>query len=453
MANNNVLNRIEQPENAAQDDNVYNLGGTVNVDVLNELTPGAGITIDGVLLKDGAVTKTGPDMIDANTGITAFATGGQASATALTGQYNNVTTVATAGDSVKLLTAVGGLVQEVKNSGATTLAVFPNTSDSINALAVNLSIDLLPGATKRFIAISDTVFETQEVITVNAPTTQRGSLSFKATDNAANSDIQVTNASMGQDTVVSIPDPGGATGTFALLEGAQTFAAVQTYGAINLGKATDAITAFATGGQGSAVALASTFNSITVCATAGDSVALPVAVAGKEVTVNNLGAKYADVFPFSGDLIDASAIDAAIPLAPGQSITFTCTVALSWKSSPQEKLGVQYTTGTTTTTFAVDQLTGGAYVVYNNTQGTPGSIAVRTAALMIADDPFFRIGGAYRLRIINNQASGTLTVTTAAGVTLTGTMTVAANTFRDFAVTYNTATTMTIQSMGIGTDD
>ncbi len=451
MANNNVLNRFEQPDAAG--DNVLNLGGTVNTDVITELTSGVGVTIDGVLLKDGTVTKTGPDMIDIETTITAFATGGQGSAVALTGQFNNITTVATAGDSVKLLTAVEGLVMEVKNSGVATLAVFPFSGDSFNALGANLSIDLLPGATKRFIAISATVWETQEVITLNAPTTQRGSLSFKPTDNAANHDIIVTNASHGQDTTVSIPDGGGATSTIMLLEGAQTTAGVQTFGAINLEKATDAITAFAGGGQGSAVALSSAFNSITVCATAGDSVALPVAVAGKEVTVNNLGATYADVFPFSGDLIDASAIDAAIPLAPGQSITFTCTVALSWKSSPQEKLGVKYTTGTTTTTFAAGELTGGAYVVYNNTQGTPGSIAVRTAALMIADDPFFRIGGAYRLRIINNQGTGTLTVTTAAGVTLTGTMTIAVNTFRDFSVTYNSASTMTIQSMGIGTDD
>ena len=72
----NVLNRIEQPVNADLDDNIYNLGGTVNCDTITELTADAGVTIDGVLLKDGTVTKTGPDMIDVNTGITAFATGG-----------------------------------------------------------------------------------------------------------------------------------------------------------------------------------------------------------------------------------------------------------------------------------------------------------------------------------------------------------------------------------------
>jgi len=85
MAGENVLNRILQPEDAALEDNIYELGGTVKTDVISELTADAGVTIDGVILKDGTVTKTGPDMIDANTGITAFATGGQALATALTG--------------------------------------------------------------------------------------------------------------------------------------------------------------------------------------------------------------------------------------------------------------------------------------------------------------------------------------------------------------------------------
>lgn len=453
MANNNVLNRILQPEDAAQEDNVYELGGTVKTDVISELTSGVGVTIDGVLLKDGTVTKTGPDMIDVNTGITAFATGGQGSATALTGQYNNVTTVATAGDSVKLLTSVQGTVQEVKNSGATTLAVFPNTSDSINALAVNLSVDILPGATKRFIAISDTVWETQEVLTLNAPTTQTGSISLKATDNAANHDITLTNASHGQDTVISIPDGGGATSTVMLLEGAQTIAGVQTFGAINELKATDAITAFATGGQGSAVQLTSQINRITVCATDGDSVKLSTAVPGQDVEVSNLGAAYADVFPISGDLIDSLGADVAISLPPGETIRFTCSVALKWKSTLLPQPGASFVTGTTTTTFAVDELTGGAFTVYNNTQGTPGSIATRTATQMFADDAYSRVGSSYHLRIINNQGTGTLTVTNGTGVTLTGTMTIAINTFRDFIVTYTSATALVIQSVGIGTDD
>ncbi len=222
MANNNVDNFFEQPGDGT--DNVYNGGGTNKMDIISELTAATGVTVDGVLLKDGTVTTTGPDKIDVNTTITAFATGGQASATALTGQYNNVTTVATAGDSVKLLTDVAGLKQTVKNSGVATLAVFPNTSDSINALAVNLSIDLLPGAEATFIGVDATIWETQEAVTLNAPTTQTGSLTVKATDNAANHDLVVTNASHGQDSTYSIPDSGLATASFVTVTNALTIA-------------------------------------------------------------------------------------------------------------------------------------------------------------------------------------------------------------------------------------
>lgn len=96
------------------------------------------------------------------TGLTALAGGGQAGATALTGIFNNVTTVATAADSVLLPTAALGEVRTVKNSGANELEVFPNTSDSINALAANTSVKLEPGEELTFRAISATVWETDE---------------------------------------------------------------------------------------------------------------------------------------------------------------------------------------------------------------------------------------------------------------------------------------------------
>lgn len=215
---------------------------------------------------------------------------------------------------------------------------------------------------------------------------------------------------------------------------------------------TNAITAHAGGGQGSATALTADINSITVCATAADSVVLPAATAGRMVQVSNLGAAYASIFPASGEIIDALAADTSISLAVRSSIIFTCAVAGSWKATPQPHAGAKYTTGTTTTTFAAGQLTGAYFVVYNNTQGTPGSIITRTAAEMFIDDPFARVGGTYHLRVINNQGTGVLTITAGSNVTLTGTMTIATNTYRDFIVTYTSATALVIQQCGIGTD-
>jgi hypothetical protein len=216
---------------------------------------------------------------------------------------------------------------------------------------------------------------------------------------------------------------------------------------------TNAITAFATGGQASAVALTADINSITVCATAADSVKLPAATAGRVVQVSNLGAAHAAVFPASGELIDALAANASVSLAVGGSIIFTCSVAGSWKAKDQVILPAKFGTGTTTTTFTAGQMTGAAWVSYASTAGTPGSIAFRTAALMFADDPYARVGGAYRLRI-SNTASGSATLTLtggASGITLTGTATIADATYRDYLVTYTSATALVIQNIGSGT--
>lgn len=102
------------------------------------------------------------------TGITAFATGGQTNATALTIGYNEITTVATAGDSVKLPTASVNLTVIVKNEGAASLDVFPFLADTINDGAANLAISIAPGATVVFTAINSTNWEaSNQVISTN----------------------------------------------------------------------------------------------------------------------------------------------------------------------------------------------------------------------------------------------------------------------------------------------
>jgi len=111
----------------------------------------------------------------------------------------------------------------------------------------------------------------------------------------------------------------------------------------------------------------------------------------------------------------------------------------------------KFTTGTTTTTFAAGQLTGAAHTVYTNTQGTPGSIATRTATEMFDETPNARVGQSYVLRIVNGQGTGTLTVTAGSGVTLTGTATVAINTWREFMVTFTSGTALVMQNIGTGT--
>lgn len=84
-------------------------------------------------------------------GLTAFAGGGQASATQLAKDINRVTTVATINDSVKLPAAVAGSEIIVINKGVAALNVYPATGESINALAANAAYSISSLSNSRFI--------------------------------------------------------------------------------------------------------------------------------------------------------------------------------------------------------------------------------------------------------------------------------------------------------------
>ena len=212
MSKNTVLNFFEQ---TSSDDNILNLNGTWK--------------IGGTAVTATASQLNNLEGGDAATGITAFATGGQGSATALTAEFNNITTVASDFDSVKLPTASSGARFVVKNSGANILSVFPNTSDSINALAVNLSIDIPVGGEMTFRGISDTIWETIESFYSSAPTTQKGGLEIKASDSAGNTNTTITNDSQAAARTYTIPDAGG-NANFVMSEGAATINGVKTFG-------------------------------------------------------------------------------------------------------------------------------------------------------------------------------------------------------------------------------
>lgn len=61
------------------------------------------------------------------------------------------------------------------------------------------------------------------------PTTaSKGKLAFLAVANTGNTTTTITNAAFGQATVLTLPDPGGATASFVLTEGAQTLNGTKT---------------------------------------------------------------------------------------------------------------------------------------------------------------------------------------------------------------------------------
>jgi hypothetical protein len=333
------------------------------------------------------------------------------------------------------------------------LALYPNQADAdANTGAIYTYDDIkIASASYAVAAFAAGSSGSAGTVDIYPATASKGKRHLTCTNNSADYTITETNAAFGQATTITLPDPVAAAASYVLTEGAQTINGVKTLGSMPLFKASNAVSAFAGGGQSSATALTSTINSITICATAGDSVKLPTATAGSLLQVSNLGAAYANVFPASGDLIDALAANAALALPVGGSLFFSCAVTGSWKSSGRNVPDAKFTTNTTTTTFAAGQLTGAPFVNYTNTQGTPGSIATRTATQMFADDPNARVGNSYLLRITNGQGTGTLTVTAGVGVTLTGTATIALNTWRDFVVTYTSATALVMQNIATGT--
>lgn len=102
--------------------------------------------------------------ISSTDSITAFAGGGQGSATQLTTTVNRITTCASAGDSVKLsATFNAGDEITVINDGTERLDIFPSSGDFIEGMPVNTAIQLLPN--QRMIFRATTTNSNWRVIT------------------------------------------------------------------------------------------------------------------------------------------------------------------------------------------------------------------------------------------------------------------------------------------------
>lgn len=215
------------------------------------------------------------------------------------------------------------------------------------------------------------------------------------------------------------------------------------------GSATNAITAFAGGGQASAVLLTTGLNRISVCATANDSVKLPVPVIGATVVVENDGATTAAIFGNAADTVGGYATTVAYPLPAGQAVTLVCLTATTWQPIPATTpLQTKFTLIATAGPYVAlaGELTGAQYVV-NQYSGIAGStLTTRTAVLMIADAGL-KVGQSYNVRILNSNGA-TCTLTAGVGVTVTGHAAILTNTAVDYVVTVPTATTMVFQSVG-----
>lgn len=104
-------------------------------------------------------------------------------------------------------------------------------------------------------------------------------------------------------------------------------------GNLALGTTTNGITALAGGGQANAPILASAINRVTTVASGNDSVRLPAAVAGNVVLVaNSAAANSMNVFPQSGESINALSANAAFAMAANSRAVFFCAVNGVWSA-------------------------------------------------------------------------------------------------------------------------
>lgn len=96
-----------------------------------------------------------------------------------------------------------------------------------------------------------------------------------------------------------------------------------------------AVTALAGGGQSAATNITAVVTRVATVATAGDSLTLPKATVGQRYKIANAAAANSmNVFPLSGDTINALSANTAIAMAAAKSAEFICIVAGNWTTFP-----------------------------------------------------------------------------------------------------------------------
>lgn len=337
-----------------------------------------------------------------NAGMTAHANGGRASATPIDSMFCTFTTVASANDSAVLppvSSFLGGALSIcVTNAGANPMQVFAQGSDTINGVAGATGVSVM-----------------------------------------ANSIVWFNNTEAGAWRAQGLG--GGFSGSQATFNFA------------------DALTAHAGGGQGSATAIATSIARFTTVANNGDSAVLMAAAPGLNISVINAGAKILNVFPNGTDQINSLGASNAFAVPPGGVAEFFTTAAgvwhtvLSGSGAPQQAYNTVATVNASITLTGA-QLTGGTEEVTVDMTGTQAgatTLTLPTVALLVAAMTVAGVnpqpGMTYELDIIGRDGTHTYTVTTAAGWTLQGTMTVT-NQMRKFYVTLTSLSAAVLQSIG-----
>lgn len=210
--------------------------------------------------------------------------------------------------------------------------------------------------------------------------------------------------------------------------------------------------------QATATALTTDLNVLSTV-TAASGVILPVGEVGKSVTVRNDGANAVLVYPPVGGTINGFATNAGFTIGTKQAATFSYSTTLASTTTGGADSSALTITGkstnsttSTTPTYTAVNISGGRrqflFLTGAAGGGVTGTLPLVTD--LVAAIPNAYPGLSYELRIINTTGQ-TVTVTTNTGWTLTGTMTIANNTTRDFEVALTSLTAATLTQCGVGT--
>jgi hypothetical protein len=282
-----------------KNDTPYNADIWCSTVIGNTTAAGAGYTIpagktafvrsDGIEFHDavdyisGSVSFTNADLITPSLSGETFSTNAavtagvnsQVSGTALTADYNIITTAAANPSGVVLPTATVGRRIIIVNKGANPINVFPATGAAIDALATNASTQIPVDGVLEFNAATTLRWYSYSALTLTSPLITTPSLVAAKVSTTAN----VTAGSSAQ-------------------------------------------------GQGP---LTSDYNVITSAASSPSGVTLPAATVGRKVLIVNKGANTVNVFPAAGAAIDQALTSISLPT--NGLLEFNASSTTQWYSS------------------------------------------------------------------------------------------------------------------------
>lgn len=213
--------------------------------------------------------------------ITAHAGGTKAAAYQLRATVSRITTAATAADSVLLPPSYAGAQFIIINAGAAAIQVFGTTTDTIDAIGAGTGVSQAAGTTVSYRCVT------------------KGA--WKSTNGTG------------------------------LTTGAQTITGAKTFDTMPI---IPSATVAATGtNQGTAAPITTGFTLVSAAdGTVG--VQLPTAVAGLQCIIKNNAAAVLKVYPFSGDGINAIAVNSALSMASLTSAVYVAYDATTWYTIP-----------------------------------------------------------------------------------------------------------------------